>query len=96
MNLGPQPTVDPGSPSAVEVHLLETGVEGPIDLTGTCLTVEPVLRLRGQIRFSGLEELSARIGADAAEARQLLSATAPAGAAPAPAVADALPADAHH
>ena len=94
MNLGPQPTVDPGSPSAVEVHLLETGVEGPIDLTGTCLTVEPVMRLRGQIRFSGLEELSARIGADAAEARELLAHRSPTGPAPALAVTDALPGEA--
>jgi riboflavin kinase/FMN adenylyltransferase len=85
MNLGPQPTVDPDSPSAVEVHLLETGLNGELDLTGACLTVEPVVRLRGQIRFSGLEELSARIGADAAEARAWLAQQGPAG--PAPAIA---------
>ena len=85
MNLGPQPTVDPDSPSAVEVHLLETGTGGELDLTGACLTVEPVVRLRGQIRFSGLEELSARIGADAAEARAWLAQHGPAG--PAPAIA---------
>ena len=91
MNLGPQPTVDPGSPSAVEVHLLETGVEGPIDLTGACLTVEPVMRLRGQIRFSGLEELSARIGADAAVARQLLAEATRAGPAPGVAMPEAVP-----
>ena len=88
MNLGPQPTVDPDSPSAVEVHLLETGVGGEPDLTGAWLTVEPVARLRGQIRFSGLEELSARIGADAAEARAWLAQQSPGG--PAPAKADAL------
>jgi len=82
MNLGPQPTVDPDSPSAVEVHLLGVGDGDRLDLCGACLTVEPVRRLRGQIRFSGLEELSARIGADAAEARALLTAGAPAGPPP--------------
>jgi len=65
MNLGPQPTVDPTSPSAVEVHLLDTRLE----LEGRELTVEPVERLRGQQRFSGLEALSAQIGLDAQRAR---------------------------
>ena len=70
MNLGPQPTVDPNAPSAVEVHLLDLKRE----LVGATLCVEPVKRLRGQQRFSGLEELSAQIGRDAAEARCTLSA----------------------
>lgn len=69
MNLGPQPTVDPTSPSAVEVHLLDRSME----LEGRQLMVEPVQRLRGQQRFSGLEELSAQIGRDADQARSLLS-----------------------
>ena len=72
MNLGPQPTVDPNSPSAVEVHLLDRRIE----LVGQELVVEPVERLRGQQRFSGLEELSAQIGKDAAAARQRLQAAA--------------------
>jgi len=70
MNLGPQPTVDPNSPSAVEVHLLDINRE----LVGQRLTVEPVQRLRGQQRFSGLEELSAQIGRDAQLARTTLRA----------------------
>ena len=69
MNLGPQPTVDPLSPSAVEVHLLDTSQ----DLVGKVLTVEPVERLRGQQRFSGLDELSHQIGLDAQKARTILS-----------------------
>jgi riboflavin kinase/FMN adenylyltransferase len=69
MNLGPQPTVDPLSPSAVEVHLLDTNQ----DLVGKVLTVEPVERLRGQQRFSGLDELSHQIGLDAQRARTCLS-----------------------
>ena len=72
MNLGPQPTVDPNSPSAVEVHLLDRRIE----LVGQELVVEPVERLRGQQRFSGLDELSAQIGKDADAARQRLQATA--------------------
>ena len=72
MNLGPQPTVDPDSPSAVEVHLLDTRR----DLEGRTLRVEPVERLRGQCRFSGLEELSAQISRDAQQARERLQETA--------------------
>lgn len=91
MNLGPQPTVDPDSPSAVEVHLLELGQAEELELSGACLTVEPVRRLRGQIRFSGLEQLSARIGADAAAARAMLAEARPAGPPPGQAVPDAVP-----
>ncbi|MFM7312149.1 MAG: riboflavin biosynthesis protein RibF, partial [Cyanobium sp.] len=79
MNLGPQPTVDPDSPSAVEVHLLDMEP----DLLDARLTVEPVQLLRRQIRFDSLDELSARIGRDAEEARRLLAETGPGGPAPA-------------
>ena len=68
MNLGPQPTVDPNSPSAVEVHLLDRSLE----LEDRELVIEPVCRLRGQQKFNGLQELSAQIGHDAEAARQLL------------------------
>ena len=70
MNLGPQPTIDPGSPSAVEVHLLDVERE----LVGRSIQVEPVRRLRGQQRFAGLEELSNQIGRDADAARDTLRA----------------------
>jgi len=69
MNLGPQPTVDPLAPSAVEVHLLERD----LDLSGACLTVEPVRFLRSQQRFASLAELSERISADAAAAAAILA-----------------------
>ena len=69
MNLGPQPTVDPNAPSAVEVHLLDRSLE----LVGRQLHVEPVSRLRGQVKFSGLEALSKQIGRDADAARALLT-----------------------
>ncbi len=76
MNLGPQPTVDPAAPSAVEVHLLDRQV----DLTDGQLTVQPLERLRGQQRFDGLPDLVAQIGRDADQARLLAAA---AGAQPA-------------
>ena len=86
MNLGPQPTVDPGAASAVEVHLLDLPAQGETDLTGAWLTVEPVQRLRGQIRFASLDELSARISADAAAARAQLAQEDTPGASPALAI----------
>ncbi|MEX1315494.1 MAG: bifunctional riboflavin kinase/FAD synthetase [Synechococcaceae cyanobacterium] len=69
MNLGPQPTVDPTAPSAVEVHLLDRSLE----LVGRQLRVEPLALLRRQRRFDGLAALSAQIAADAAQARRLCS-----------------------
>ncbi len=69
MNLGPQPTVDPLAPSAVEVHLLDR----TIDLEGRHLLVEPVALLRRQHRFGSLEALSAQIARDAQQARLLLA-----------------------
>ena len=67
MNLGPQPTVDPDAPSAVEVHLLE----GQQELVGRSLTVEPIALLRRQLKFDGLDALRAQIGRDADQAREL-------------------------
>ncbi|MFZ0406651.1 MAG: bifunctional riboflavin kinase/FAD synthetase [Cyanobium sp.] len=69
MNLGPQPTVDPLAPSAVEVHLLDRQIE----LEGVRLRVEPQQLLRHQRRFESLEALSAQISTDADEARRLLA-----------------------
>lgn len=73
MNLGPQPTVDPLAPSAVEVHLLDREIE----LGGRQLLVEPGALLRRQRRFESLDALSAQIGQDAAAARRFLAAQAP-------------------
>lgn len=67
MNLGPQPTVDPEAPSAVEVHLLE----GHHELVGRSLTVEPIALLRQQQKFDGLDALKAQIARDALTAREL-------------------------
>lgn len=68
MNLGPQPTVDPVAPSAVEVHLLDRAMT----LNGLELEVEPVRFLRSQQTFRDLDQLSAQIGKDAQQARQVL------------------------
>ncbi len=68
MNLGPQPTVDPNSPSAVEVHLLDQN----LDLVGQELIIEPAKRLRGQKKFTDLASLSLQIGEDASLARIFL------------------------
>ena len=70
MNLGPQPSVDPAAPSAVEVHLLDRVTT----LYGQELEVEPVLFLRCQQVFSGLDELSSQIGRDVQQARAVLMA----------------------
>jgi riboflavin kinase/FMN adenylyltransferase len=72
MNLGPQPTVDPLAPSAVEVHLLDRTIE----LGGRRLLVEPIRLLRRQRRFDGLAALSAQIADDAEQARRLLASPA--------------------
>ena len=72
MNLGPQPTVDPMAPSAVEVHLLDRSME----LVGQELRIEPLKLLRTQCAFADVEALSAQIGADAEAARKLCGAYA--------------------
>ncbi len=68
MNLGPQPTIDPESPSAVEVHILDEN----INLEGSELVVEPVKRLRLQKCFKNLDALSAQIRKDADQAKVVL------------------------
>ncbi|MBM5792107.1 MAG: bifunctional riboflavin kinase/FAD synthetase [Cyanobacteria bacterium M_surface_10_m1_298] len=81
MNLGPQPTVDPTAPSAVEVHLLGR----QLDLVGAELLVEPVALLRRQQRFENVEALVDQIGRDAQEAERLLASAAGVGVGQAPA-----------
>ena len=60
MNLGSQPTINPLLPSAVEVHLINKD----INLYGLKLSVEPVEKLRSQIKFENLEQLSNQIKED--------------------------------
>jgi riboflavin kinase/FMN adenylyltransferase len=70
MNLGPQPTVDPTAPSAVEVHLLDR----QLDLVEASLVVEPISLLRRQERFADLAALTSQIARDAQQARQIFAA----------------------
>ena len=60
MNLGSQPTINPLLPSSVEVHLINKD----IDLYGLNLSVEPVEKLRSQIQFKNIDQLSNQIKKD--------------------------------
>ena len=60
MNLGSQPTINPLFPSAVEVHLINKD----IDLYGLNLSVEPIEKLRSQIQFENVDQLSNQIQKD--------------------------------
>ena len=67
-NVGEAPTFDRRE-RRVEAHLL--GFEG--DLYGKVVDVSFVEKLRGEKRFSGIEELKAQIGRDVEEARGVLA-----------------------
>jgi len=69
MNMGPQPTIDPNSLSAVEVHLLDR----EINLLGEDLIIEPVQRIRLQQKFGSIEALSKQISLDAIFAKEILA-----------------------
>ncbi len=68
-NVGVRPTVD-GQNVRIEAHLLD--FEG--DLYGQDLTLEFVDHIRGEKRFSGLEELKNQIQTDVADIRNILKA----------------------
>ena len=67
VNLGSCPTFENGK-STIEVHLLDFSG----DLYGQAIRIYFAERLRGERKFSGLEELSAAIRADIVSARQIL------------------------
>ena len=69
MNIGPQPTIDPNSLSAVEVHLLNK----EINLLGNELIIEPVHRIRSQKKFKSIDALCKQISLDATLAKKILS-----------------------
>ncbi len=69
MNLGPQPTIDPLSPSAVEVHLIDKN----INLYDLKLTIEPIKKIRSQIKFSNLSDLSKQIHKDKNIAKEIFN-----------------------
>ena len=68
MNLGPQPTINPLSPSAVEVHIIDKN----INLYDLELLVEPIQMIRTQIKFSNIEELAKQISKDKELAKTIL------------------------
>jgi riboflavin kinase / FMN adenylyltransferase len=72
-NIGRRPTVNAGPESRLEVNLFD--FEG--DLYGQELAVALHVFLRPEQRFSGLDELRARIAADCAEIRRILDHIAP-------------------
>ena len=69
MNLGSQPTIDPLLPSAVEVHLINKD----INIYGLNLSVEPIEKLRYQIKFQNIDKLSNQITKDKENALKILS-----------------------
>ncbi len=69
MNLGSQPTFDPLLPSVVEIHLINKD----INLYGLHLTVEPIKKLRSQIKFQNIDQLSSQISKDKEIALKILN-----------------------
>jgi riboflavin kinase/FMN adenylyltransferase len=67
-NIGRRPTVNTGPESRLEVHVFDYAGE----LYDAELCVALHAYLRGERKFSGLDELRAQIAADAAEARGIL------------------------
>jgi len=67
VNLGQRPTFDNGKPT-IEVHLLDFSG----DLYQQRIRIYFVERLRGEQKFSGVQELSDAIAADVVRARQIL------------------------
>ena len=65
-NVGVAPTFERGE-SKIEAHLLDFGG----DLYGRIVEVRFLRRIRGERRFSGVEELKEQIGRDVEEARRL-------------------------
>jgi len=76
-NIGFRPTVaaEPPRLPQVEVHLLD--FEG--DLYGERIELEFVVRLRGERRFAGIDELTDQIGKDVLQARGILERLPPGG-----------------
>ena len=67
-NVGVRPTVN-GSAITVEAHLLDFDAA----IYGRTLRLEFIDRIRPEMKFPGLEALTAQIGADVAQVRELLT-----------------------
>jgi riboflavin kinase / FMN adenylyltransferase len=68
-NIGRRPTVNAGPESRLEVNIFD--FDG--DMYGAELAVSLHAFLRGERKFSGIDELRAQIAADAAQARKMLA-----------------------
>ncbi|MBQ8695667.1 MAG: riboflavin biosynthesis protein RibF [Bacteroidaceae bacterium] len=66
MNIGTNPTVRDCMLRSIEVHLLDFSG----DIYGTEITVEPVRRLRGEVKFGSIDALKLQIGVDVARVRR--------------------------
>jgi riboflavin kinase/FMN adenylyltransferase len=70
VNFGRRPTFYEGAAHPLlEAHLLDVQV----DLYGEVVTVELVVRLRGEQRFDGLEALKHQLAVDCADARRVIT-----------------------
>lgn len=65
VNIGPQPTFEPSQPR-VEAHVLDFDN----DLRGRMLGLHLLARLRGQVKFAGVEPLAAQLRADVEAVRR--------------------------
>jgi riboflavin kinase/FMN adenylyltransferase len=73
VNVGVRPTFETGRGLLVEAYLID--YDG--DLYGRTLRIAFISRLRGERRFSGVEELIAQMHRDVAEARELCASFTP-------------------
>lgn len=70
VSVGNNPTFDGVPDRQIEAHLLDVS----LDLYGRQMTVYFVERIRGNVRFEGLESLVAQIAADVEKVRRTLAA----------------------
>jgi riboflavin kinase/FMN adenylyltransferase len=73
VNVGVRPTFDTGRGVLIETYL----IDHEEDLYGTMLRVAFVKRLRGEKRFSGVEELIAQMRIDVEDAKQVCASFSP-------------------
>lgn len=76
VNIGRRPTFYDDQPwSVVEAHVIDNGPEDhqPLDLYGESARLRFVARLRGEQKFSGIDELSGQLQRDIDAARAMLS-----------------------
>lgn len=69
ISVGTNPTFDDVEATVVEAHVLD---RDDLELYGVPLVVDFVKRLRGNVKFDGLDELMAQIGRDVDESRRVL------------------------